>query len=123
VPVLNVSYSGTNFNDVIGIKSKCKPADYYGIGGSFEGGYIGIDSKVEGNTAPSEFFLAYAMCHRSRIRQLLWNIFKSNQHQESMSECLWLASSGTTNWAGYFEGNVFIRTAWELIMKTFILYI
>jgi len=110
VPVLNVSYSGTNFNDVIGIKSKCKPADYYGIGGSFEGGYIGIDSKVEGNTAPANFFSIRSNATGAGSGNYYGIYSKATSTSGINVGVYGFASSGTTNWAGYFEGgNVFIK--------------
>lgn len=47
-PLLFSEYTGTNLADAIAIKGKCKPGDYYGIGGDFEGGYVGVQGRITG---------------------------------------------------------------------------
>lgn len=108
IPLMNVEYTGTNTADVIGIRSKIKPADYYGIGGDFEGGYIGVQGKIQGGLNESyfglrgdvagggagNFFGTYGYAHGSGLNYAVYGT----------------ASGGTKNWAGYFaNGNVFIQ--------------
>jgi hypothetical protein len=108
IPLMNIEYTGTNSADVIGIRSKSKPADYFGIGGDFEGGYIGVQGKILGGLNQSyfglrgdvagsgagNFFGAYGYAHGSGINYGVYGI----------------ATGGTKNWAGYFaNGNVFIQ--------------
>lgn len=48
--VLLGEYTGTEPQDMIGVRGRSVPMEYYGIGGSFEGGYIGL----QGNVFPTE---------------------------------------------------------------------
>lgn len=48
--VLLGEYTGTEPQDMIGVRGRSVPMEYYGIGGSFEGGYVGL----QGNVFPAE---------------------------------------------------------------------
>ena len=111
-PIVLGSYTGNNTQDVIGVQGISRPSDYYGIGGSFEGGWRGIEGLVRptGN-------LFYTGVHGEVLggTGINYAIYGS-------------ATGGTTNYAGYFaDGNVYLQNrlgigqpapAWPLDMST-----
>jgi hypothetical protein len=102
--VLSSAYTGTSARDHIAVSGYSRPADYYGVGGSFEGGYVGVkglvnpegsaavycgvQGEVVGGTGSNYAVSGYA--HGSGINYGIWGT----------------AVAGSTNWAGYFDGNV-----------------
>ena len=111
-PLFYAEYTGTNTADMIGIKAKCKPLDYYGIGGDFEGGWTGLRGRVTGagvlnesyvgvigdvtGTGSGDFFGVQGYAHASGSAENFGIYGK--------------ATGGLKNWAGYFaNGNVYIQ--------------
>jgi hypothetical protein len=93
VPVILGHYTGTNTQDVIGIQGVCKPVDYYGIGGAFEGGYVGVIGTV----------LPTGSNSYTGVRGIAEGGSGTNYGVYGD------ASGSGTNWAGYFVGgNVFV---------------
>ncbi len=107
-PVMFIEYTGSNLQDVIGIKARSKPADYYGVGGDFEGGFVGLQGRitagedntyygVRGDVAGSgagNFYSLYGYAHSSGNNYGVYGT----------------ATGGVKNWAGYFAGgNVYIQ--------------
>jgi hypothetical protein len=112
-PVLFTEYTGTNLADAIAIKGKCKPGDYYGLGGDFEGGYIGVQGRITGGlnqnyvgvkgdvagTGTGDFFGIYGSAHASGDNYGVYGT----------------ATGGAKNWAGYFaNGNVHIQNRFAI---------
>lgn len=93
-PVILGEYTGTNLEDVIGIKGYSRPSDYYGVGGSFEGGWRGLEGKVT-PTGSSSYY----------------GVFGEVIGGSGTNVGVYANASGTgTNWAGYFAGgNVHIE--------------
>jgi hypothetical protein len=89
---MHVEYTGTNTADVIGVRAKCRPADYYGIGGEFEGGYIGAKGKV--NAAGNQSY---------------YGVYGEVTGDGTGTKVgVYGSATGTgTTWAGYFAGNVY----------------
>ncbi len=56
--VLRAEYTGTGLNDAVAVYGKSTPSDYYGLGGVFEGGFIGVHGSVNQN-GPNSYFGAY----------------------------------------------------------------
>jgi hypothetical protein len=52
---LSAEYMGISAADGVAVRGKSVPADYYGIGGDFEGGYIGVRSRVV-PTGPNQYY-------------------------------------------------------------------
>jgi hypothetical protein len=92
-PVMHVEYTGTNSVDAIAVRGKSRPADYYGVGGEFEGGYIGVRGKVSGT----------GVLHYYGVRG------EATGSSGTKYGVYGTASGNGTNWAGFFlNGNVYI---------------
>ncbi|HLF65656.1 MAG TPA: hypothetical protein VI603_17980 [Saprospiraceae bacterium] len=93
-PVILGEYTGTNAEDVIGVKGYSRPQDYYGVGGSFEGGWRGIEGKVTPEGSSSYY-----------------GVFGEVVGGSGTNVGIYGHAVGTgTNWAGYFgAGNVYVQ--------------
>lgn len=93
-PVFLSEYGGTNTADVIAVKGYSRPGDYYGVGGSFEGGWIGLEGKVVPVGSSYYTGVSGSVTGGSGINYGLYGS----------------ASGSGTNWAGYFaSGNVYVN--------------
>jgi hypothetical protein len=88
--VIYAEYTGTDLVDVAAVEGVSIPGDYYGIGGFFEGGYIGVEGQVL-PTGSNEYIGVVGLVGGGSGTN--YGVFGS-------------AFGGTTNWAGYFEGDV-----------------
>ncbi len=111
-------FTGTGTLDAIGVYGKSVPADYYGYGGFFEGGftgvkcrvfptgndyYYGVNSTVDGGAGYNFALLSYA--HGTGTK---YGVRSYAEGTGTNYGILSSASGGTTNWAGYFSGNVHV---------------
>jgi len=90
--VLYSKYTGSN-SDTIAVEGYSRPADYYGIGGQFTGGYKG----VVGIVSPTGSSTYYGV--RSEV---------SGGSGTNYGVYSYVSGSGT-NWAGWFNGNVYVH--------------
>jgi len=98
-------FLGTGYIDAVGVYGKSVPADYYGYGGYFHGGFVGVRGEVTPTGS-----ISY-----SGVQGIINGGGPGNNH--GVYGAVWggsginygiygEASGGTTNWAGYFLGNV-----------------
>jgi hypothetical protein len=107
--VSHIEYTGVNAGDVIAVKAKCKPADFYGIGGDFEGGYMGLRGKISGGLNQTYFGLI-GECAGSGTTGNFYGLKATALGAGKNYAVYGNANGGTTNWAGYFDGgNVYIK--------------
>jgi hypothetical protein len=114
---VNSLYSGVNANvsyvgnaDYIGVYGRSVPAQFYGIGGSFEGGYMGVrgTSYITGTGSRyAGYFVAgatpttgltvsdYGVCSSASGGTYNYGVYAS-------------APVAANSYAGYFSGNVYI---------------
>jgi hypothetical protein len=95
LPVLNIAsgYQGTS--DVKAIQTNSTPATGYGIGGTFVGGYRGVEARGQGTTYNGQVIALDAFADGSTGTRI--GVYAR-------------AIGGTTNWAGYFaDGNVYVN--------------
>ena len=107
-PLLFTEYTGTNSAHAIAIKGKSKPADNFGTGGEFEGGFIGVQGKVSGIGEGNY----YGVLGTSSGTGSGYNfgLFGGASGPGFNVGVLGQASGGITNWAGFFaDGNVHIK--------------
>ena len=102
--VVDAKSTSASMLDHIAVKGYSKPGDYYGIGGSFEGGYIGVSSAVS-STGEGVYFgvksvvggmgggTKYALYGKVSGNGPIYGLYVD-------------ALAGVNNWAGYFEGDV-----------------
>ena len=107
-PVLYAEYTGMVIDDMIAIKGKCKPADFFGIGGNFEGGYIGASGHVTGLQDNTYIGL---QGHSSGTGTGVFIGVSGYAISSGTSYGVYgTASAGEACYAGYFEeGDVYIK--------------
>ncbi len=92
-------------NDYIGVEGYSKPVDYYGIGGRFEGGYMGLQSYVY-PVGGFTYYGIYGGANGGTAAAIKYGV---NAYASGLGTNYGIyagASGGTTNYAGYFSGNV-----------------
>ena len=117
--IVAVEYSGdsTLKADHIGVKSTARIADYWGVGGRFEGGYIGAQGIVNGggsNTYQAVKGEAYSTgagnCYGFHGYAISpgYNYGAYGYASGGYYACgiYGTANSASTNWAGYFVGDI-----------------
>jgi hypothetical protein len=90
-PIVNVTYTGTDMRDKVAVKGKAVPSPYFGIGGQFEGGYMGVQASSTIAGAGSRYAGYFTA---------------SNGASQNIG--VYSYASGTASYAGYFNGNVYI---------------
>ncbi|MBC8443266.1 hypothetical protein H8D79_00920 [PVC group bacterium] len=88
--VVHSEFTATGNYDATAVYGYSAPADYYGFGGLFEGGYTGVYGEV--NPTGND--------HYYGVDGEVWGGSGYNYGVYGS------ASGGATNWAGYFVGNV-----------------
>lgn len=96
-------YTYTGNSDGIGVEGYAVPNDYYGVGGSFVGGYIGVQAAVEPTGSNSYFGLYSTAVGGSGTN---YGVYGS-------------ASGSGTNYAGYFNGNTHVVGTFTATTKSF----
>jgi len=103
--VLSSVYTGSRVSDHIAVSGYSRPADYYGIGGRFEGGYRGVLGHVYPDASGDKWYVgvdgevaggAGSNC------AVYGNAYGGVTNYGVYGN----ASGGATDWAGYFSGNV-----------------
>jgi trimeric autotransporter adhesin len=95
-------YTGGIVADYIGLRAESKPADYYGVGGSFEGGWIGARGMVHPTGSGGYAGLLGEVSGGTGNNVGVRGIATGGVTNYG----LYCSASGGTNYAGYFEGNV-----------------
>ncbi|MCA2004413.1 MAG: hypothetical protein LDL01_01335 [Ignavibacterium sp.] len=128
--VIHGEFTGTGSFDAIGVYGKSIPAEYYGYGGYFEGGYVGVYGKVlpTGNhdyygvigfvdsgtgtnygvhgTASGGYNSYGVVGNAFSGSNNTYGIYGNALYGTISYGVFGFAGGGTTNWAGYFYGNV-----------------
>ena len=91
--MLNVEYTGTNASNIIAVRGKSAPQDHYGYGGLFVGGFVGVTGEVYPTGSHAYYGVKGYVDGGSGTN---YGVFGS------------AAGIGSTNWAGYFGGNVHV---------------
>ncbi len=101
--VIRGIYSGSGTFDAAAIYGESKPQDWYGIGGSFEGGYIGALGEVNPTGADFYFGLLGAATGGTGTNYGVHAAASSGAINYGVFGVAW---GGSENWAGYFVGDV-----------------
>jgi len=88
--VVHAEYTGYDNVYATAVYGKSRPADYYGFGGNFEGGYHGVDGVVS-PTGSAYYYGVYGYVGGGSGTN--YGVYGN-------------AYGGTTNYAGYFNGNL-----------------
>jgi hypothetical protein len=101
--------TGSGNGSAIGVYGKSAPADGWGFGGSFIGGYMGVSGTV---INPSGTGLYYGVVgavsggsNPAGSRYGIWGTADGTGTGTRVG-VVGSAAGGTTNWGGYFSGNV-----------------
>ncbi len=129
--VVQSEYLGTGSYDATAVYGKCSPQDYYGYGGVFEGGFIGLNGRVY-PTGSDIYVGTYGVAYGGSGTNFGVNgiAVGSGSKYGAFGEAsgagtnygiygraidssgttnyavYGLAANGSTNWAGYFQGDV-----------------
>jgi len=105
--VIHAEFNGMGNYDPIAVYGKSIPNDYYGIGGQFEGGYIGVKGiVVPTGSGLVGYYGVVGMVNRVLNSGDNYGVAGSAQGSGTNFGIYGSASGGGTNWAGYFSGNV-----------------
>ncbi|MBI4646364.1 MAG: hypothetical protein HY738_07175, partial [Bacteroidia bacterium] len=89
-------------DDDCGIYASTKSTDFYGYGGYFEGGYMGVKGKVT-SIGTNSYRGVYGEASGTGTK---YGVYGSASGSGTNYGVYGSASGGTTNYAGYFNGNV-----------------
>ncbi|MBM3287698.1 MAG: hypothetical protein FJY88_10175, partial [Candidatus Eisenbacteria bacterium] len=104
--VFSSEYAGETVTDVVAMKGSSRPADFYGIGGQFQGGYIGADVMVR-PTGGSTYFAMRATADGGYGNN---TAVYAAALGSGLKYALFATASGSgTNYAGYFTGDVYVN--------------
>jgi hypothetical protein len=98
-----VTYVGTQ--DYIGVEGYSVPADYYGIGGKFTGGYYGVIGQVS-STGLGGYTGVIGQVYGSGTKYGVYGYAFGNDTNYGVYG---YGAGGVTNYAGYFSGNVHVN--------------
>lgn len=119
--IVAVDYSGGSdqLADHIGVESACRVADFWGVGGRFEGGYIGARGIV--NASGSELYYGISGLANSTANAGCYGVHGSASSNDQSCGVYGEATGGsqaigifgtafgaTNNYAGYFDGDVHV---------------
>jgi len=96
-------FVGSGNIDAVGVYGKSVPVDYYGFGGYFVGGYNGVRGVVN-PTGSNGYYGVYGLVSGGSGQN--YGIFGEAGYGITNYAICGYAYGGTTNWAGYFAGNV-----------------
>jgi hypothetical protein len=94
--------TGTGYADPVGVYGESIPANGFGIGGKFVGGYYGVLGAVYPNST-SSYRAVYGHATEGATNYGVYG----------------RATGGTTNWAGYFAGNAHVTGTFTAGTKSF----
>ncbi|MBM4118673.1 hypothetical protein FJ251_13250 [bacterium] len=97
-----VTYVG--YQDYVGVEGLSVPADYYGIGGKFTGGYYGVIGQVS-STGGSSYTGVIGQTYGNGTKFGVYGYAFGNDVNYGVYG---YGDGGTTNYAGYFVGNVHV---------------
>ncbi len=103
--VISSAYIGSAVNDHIAVSGYARPADYYGVGGRFEGGFQGIVGVVYPDLSGSHAYYGVAG-EASGGNGSNFGVKGYASGAGTNYGIYGAALFGAPNWAGYFDGNI-----------------
>ena len=102
---LQGEFLGTGLHDGVGVYGKSVPADYYGYGGYFHGGFVGVRGEVR-PTGSSKYSGVQGLVFNNGTGYNYGVYGEASGGTGTNIGIYGEASGGTSTWAGYFQGNV-----------------
>lgn len=90
-------------SDAVGVYGKSAQADYYGYGGYFVGGYVGVYGDISPTGSNTYRGVVGTVSGGTGINYGILGIASNGNSNYGVYG---MADGGTTNWAGFFSGNV-----------------
>jgi hypothetical protein len=106
--VVHGEFTGTSGIDAVGVHGESTPADYYGIGGRFYGGYMGMSAAVN-PTGDHTYYGARG--YVSGGTGTNYALYGWAYGAGSNYGVYTYVGGGANNWAGYFYGPIFAQSA------------
>lgn len=106
---LHGEVTGLGNSDAVGVYGKSAPADGWGFGGSFIGGYMGVSGTVINPSGTGMYYgVVGAVTGDSSPAGSRYGIWGTADGTGTGTRVgvVGSAAGGTTNWGGYFSGNV-----------------
>jgi hypothetical protein len=115
--VLRSEHTGTATVDAMAVYGKSTPADYYGIGGYFQGGYQGVSGRVSA-TGASSYTGVYGSATTSGAGGSKYGVSGTATGLGSNYGVRGYASGGTTNYGVYYSGGLGGSGSKSCVVKT-----
>jgi hypothetical protein len=106
--VLSSAYTGSLVTDHIAVAGYSRPADWYGFGGVFEGGYVGVDGKVNATGTHAYYGMRGYVDGGTGLSCMKYGVLGVATGSGLNYGVYGKASGGANNYAGYFEGDVIV---------------
>jgi hypothetical protein len=103
--VLAAVYTGTASHDHIAVSGYSRPADFYGVGGRFEGGYCGVLGYASPGADGNKWYIGLRGEANGGMGTN-YGIYGSAGSGVNNYGVYGVASGGAESWAGYFDGDV-----------------
>jgi hypothetical protein len=109
--VIDAKYTGSYVSDHVAVNGYSKPVDFYGVGGTFEGGYKGVLSVVYPSGSSTYYGIATGVTGGSGTNYGLHTAASGSGTNYGIYSTAYM---GATNWAGYFDGDINVTgTVWK----------
>jgi hypothetical protein len=109
--VIDAKYTGNSQRDHVAVNGYSKPVDYFGIGGTFEGGYRGVMSSVSPTGNYTYYGITAGVTGGGGTNYGLHTAASGSGTNYGIYSTAYL---GATNWAGYFNGDINVTgTVWK----------
>jgi hypothetical protein len=103
--VITAQYLGTNATDVAAVRGISKPAENYGIGGHFEGGFKSVYGHTESNGNATYYGIQGTASGGTGSN---YGLYGSATGSGSNYGVYGNASGSSFSWAGYFNGDTYV---------------
>jgi hypothetical protein len=103
---VNARYTGGLVDDYIGLHAESKPADDFGIGGDFEGGYIGAQGRVNSN-GDGNYIGLFGAATPTSTAGSQFGVY-GQAHGGILNYGVYGIAWGGTSYAGFFSGDVYV---------------
>jgi len=108
--ILNVENKSTAAYDLVAVHGLSKPTPFYGIGGFFEGGYIGVKGIADMAGTGSRFGGYFVASNGSGPNYGIYGYAYGDAATNYGIYGEAYGGTGSTNYAGFFNGNVYAGT-------------
>ncbi len=118
--VVSAIVTGTGYADPVAVYGESVPANSFGVGGKFVGGYYGVLGAVYPNSTSSyRGVYGYVSGAAGSYIGTNYAIYGHATEGATNYGVYGRATGGTTNWAGYFSGDAHVTGTFTAGVKSF----